>query len=103
MSLKAKQAEKLEEIVDKSLGRQAMEAARKMMGLAFMCIEGIARRPPMKIVVEELERIQEGENARLSSELDIQIGAVTLGSELFKWVLWLSGNLVILLLNFSWV
>lgn len=82
--LQVKQAEKFEEIVDKSLGRQAMEAARKMMGLALICIEGIARRPPMKIVVEELERIQEGENARLSSELDIQIGAVTLGSELFK-------------------
>ncbi|EXB74651.1 Proline-rich receptor-like protein kinase PERK8 [Morus notabilis] len=82
--LQAKQTEDFEEFVDKSLGRQATGAAKQMMELALMCIDGSARRPPVKFVVEELERIQEGENARLSSELDLQIGAVTLGSELFR-------------------
>lgn len=55
-----------------------MYAAKQMMKLAVTCIdEASVRRPTMKFVVEELERIQE-------SEVDVEIGAVTLGSELFK-------------------
>lgn len=54
-----------------------MYAAKQMMGLAMICIDTSVSRPTMKFVVEELERIQE-------SEVDVQIGAVTLGSELFK-------------------
>lgn len=82
--LKAKQREEFNEFVDKSLGGQAMHAAKQMMKVALMCLDTSERRPPMKFVVEELERIQEGEIARVSFELDVQIGAVKLGSELFK-------------------
>ncbi|POO01253.1 Tyrosine-protein kinase [Trema orientale] len=80
----AKHSEEFYEFVDKSLGGQAMHAAKQMMELALMCLDASERRPSMKFIVEELERIQEGEIARLSFELDSQIGAVTLGSELFK-------------------
>ena len=82
--LKAKHSKEINEFVDKSLGGQAMHAAKQMMELALMCVDASERRPPMKFVEEELERIQEGEIARLSFELDLQIGAVTLGSELFQ-------------------
>ena len=64
--------------MDKALQGQTMYAAKQMMELAMTCIdEASLRRPTMKFVVEELERIQE-------SEVDVQFGAVTLGSELFK-------------------
>ncbi|XP_024926137.3 probable serine/threonine-protein kinase PBL28 isoform X2 [Ziziphus jujuba] len=75
--LQAKNRMEFENFVDKSLEGHTMYAAKQMMGLAMICIDASVRRPTMKFVLEELERIQE-------SEVDVQIGAVTLGSELFK-------------------
>lgn len=62
-----------------------MQAATKqMMELALMCIDASEQRPHMKIVVQELERIQARETSHFQIEVDEEIGAVTLGSELFK-------------------
>ncbi|KAF3455002.1 hypothetical protein FNV43_RR05450 [Rhamnella rubrinervis] len=76
--LQAKKRKEFDNFVDKALQGQTMYAARQIMELAMTCIdEASLRRPTMKFAVEELERIQE-------SEVDVQFGAVTLGSELFK-------------------
>lgn len=55
-----------------------------MMELALTCLNPSIRRPPMRFVVQELENIEEREISQFHSELDLQIGNVTLGSELFK-------------------
>lgn len=81
---RVKRKEAFEEFVDKSLGRQAIQAAKQTVELALVCIDSSPRRPPMGFLVRELERIHGVEMARLSSELDVQISSVTLGSELFK-------------------
>nr|XP_011459297.1 PREDICTED: protein kinase APK1A, chloroplastic-like isoform X1 [Fragaria vesca subsp. vesca]XP_011459298.1 PREDICTED: protein kinase APK1A, chloroplastic-like isoform X1 [Fragaria vesca subsp. vesca] len=83
--LQAKDCEDLERFVDKTLGEYSMQAATKqMMELALMCIDASEQRPHMKIVVQELERIQARETSHFQIEVDEEIGAVTLGSELFK-------------------
>lgn len=61
-----------------------MQAVRRMMVLALQCVDTALRRPTMKSVVEELERIEEREFGHSQSELGEEIGVVTLGSELFK-------------------
>ncbi|KAL5565667.1 hypothetical protein UlMin_028831 [Ulmus minor] len=82
--LQGKDNKNFDQFVDKSLKGQAMHAAKRMMELALICVATSIRRPPMKYVVEVLERVQEIEIGHLRSEQDVQIGAVTLGSELFK-------------------
>lgn len=59
-------------------------AIKQMMELALMCIDASEQRPHMTIVVEELERIEAREISHFHIEVDEEIGAVTLGSELFK-------------------
>ncbi|KAK4850976.1 hypothetical protein QYF36_011461 [Acer negundo] len=74
----------LDDYIDKTLGDQTGDVAREMMELALQCIDISQRRPSMRHIVEVLERIQEGEIGRLDSEFGEEIGAVTLGSELFR-------------------
>ncbi|PRQ33570.1 putative protein kinase RLK-Pelle-RLCK-IXa family [Rosa chinensis] len=82
--LQAKDCEDLDRFVDKTLGDYTMQAATKqMMELALMCIEASEQRPHMKTVVQVLERIQAKEISHFHIEVE-EIGAVTLGSELFK-------------------
>ena len=82
-----------------------MDAVKEMMELALACVDISVRRPTMKKVVEELERIQHREIGHLQAQLGEEIGVVTLGSELFKWAPRLIGSLahciivIILLLN----
>ncbi|XP_057954986.1 probable serine/threonine-protein kinase PBL28 isoform X2 [Malania oleifera] len=83
-ALQARKIPGLDIFVDKTLGGQAMDAAGQVLELALMCTDTSARRPAMKSVVEELERICEREMGNPHSELGEEIGAVTLGSELFK-------------------
>lgn len=61
-----------------------MDAVKEMMELALACVDISVRRPTMKKVVEELERIQHREIGHLQAQLGEEIGVVTLGSELFK-------------------
>ncbi|KAH7561029.1 hypothetical protein JRO89_XS10G0160700 [Xanthoceras sorbifolium] len=84
--LQAKRGSSLDDYIDKTLGDQtAANAAREMMELVFQCIDISRRRPSMRRIVEELEQIQEREIGRLHSEFgEEDIGAVTLGSELFR-------------------
>lgn len=86
MHLKAKYCEDLDTFVDKTLGDYTMQTAiKQMMELALMCIDASEQRPHMKIVIEELQRIEAREISHFHIEVDEEIGAVTLGSELFKW------------------
>ncbi|XP_050370520.1 probable serine/threonine-protein kinase PBL28 isoform X2 [Argentina anserina] len=83
--LQARDCEELERFVDNTLGNFTLEAATKqMMELALRCIDASEQRPQMKIVVQELERIQTREISHFQIEVHEEIGAVTLGSELFK-------------------
>lgn len=83
--LQAKYCEDLDTFVDKTLGDFTLQTAiKQMMELALMCIDASEQRPHMKIVVEELERIEAREISHFHIEVDEEIGAVTLGSELFK-------------------
>ncbi|KAK0606482.1 hypothetical protein LWI29_038242 [Acer saccharum] len=82
--LQAKRGSSLDDYIDKTLGDQTGDAAREMMELALQCIDISRRRPSTRRIVEVLERIQEGEISRLDSEFGEDIGAVTLGSELFR-------------------
>lgn len=82
--LKAKGIDDLDEFADKALGDEPRDAVKEMMQLALACVDISARRPTMKKVVEELERIQQGEIGRLQAQLSDEIVVVTLGSELFK-------------------
>ena len=85
MHLKARDCEDLERFVDNILGDYTLETATKqMMELALICIEASEHRPQMKNVVQELERIQTREISHFHIEVHEEIGAVTLGSELFK-------------------
>lgn len=84
MILKAKTSSYLDNYIDKTLGEQTDDAAKEMMVLALQCVDISPRRPSMRHMVEELERIQQREIGRLDSEFGEEIGAVTLGSELFK-------------------
>ncbi|XP_048444703.1 probable serine/threonine-protein kinase PBL28 isoform X3 [Pyrus x bretschneideri] len=83
--LQAKDCKDLGRFVDKTLGDKSWQTAKQMMELALMCVDGSERRPQMQIVVEVLERIHRGrESSHFHIEVDEEIGAVTLGSELFK-------------------
>ncbi|KAJ4726029.1 hypothetical protein OWV82_004806 [Melia azedarach] len=82
--LQAKTSSYLDNYIDKTLGEQTDDAGKEMMVLALQCVDISPRRPSMRHMVEELERIQQREIGRLDSEFGEEIGAVTLGSELFK-------------------
>ena len=82
--LKARCINDLNNFVDKTLGDHTMDAVKEMMELALACVDISVRRPTMKKVVEELERIQHREIGHLQAQLGEEIGVVTLGSELFK-------------------
>lgn len=85
LHLKAKGCNDLGRFVDKTLGDNSMQAAKQMMELALMCIDASQQRLQMQIVVEELERIHRAsEISQFHVEVDEEIGAVALGSELFK-------------------
>ncbi|KAH0997124.1 hypothetical protein GBA52_020988 [Prunus armeniaca] len=82
---KAKGCNDLGRFVDKTLGDNSMQAAKQMMELALMCIDASQQRLQMQIVVQELERIHRAsEISQFHVEADEEIGAVALGSELFK-------------------
>ncbi|XP_040991747.1 probable serine/threonine-protein kinase PBL28 [Juglans microcarpa x Juglans regia] len=72
-----------DKFVDKALGDQTMDVAKQMLELALQCLDTLIRRPSMKRVAEELEKIQASKYGHLHSG-SFEIGAVKLGSELFK-------------------
>ncbi|XP_022753601.1 probable serine/threonine-protein kinase PBL28 [Durio zibethinus] len=80
----AKDSNNLVNFVDKSLRDKSMNGTKQVVELALQCVEISHRRPSMKSIVEELERIQEKEIGRLHFESGEEIGVVKLGSELFK-------------------
>ncbi|KAJ9698128.1 hypothetical protein PVL29_007293 [Vitis rotundifolia] len=82
--LHAKCINDLNNFADKTLGDHTMDAVKEMMELALACVDISVRRPTMKKVVEELERIQHREIGHQQAQLGEEIGVVTLGSELFK-------------------
>ncbi|RDX77136.1 putative serine/threonine-protein kinase PBL28, partial [Mucuna pruriens] len=79
----AKNSVDMDKFVDITLVEQEKHAARRMMKLALLCVDVTYRRPSMAQIVQELERIQR-EIAPLYSQFNEEIGAVTLGSELFQ-------------------
>lgn len=79
--MKARRSRDVGDFMDKTIGDQTVEAAKEMMELALQCVDSTQRRPSMRHIVVALEGIQEREISRLPSEYEI--GAVTLGSELF--------------------
>ena len=81
--LKAKKSDGLDKFIDITLGDHEKHAARRIMRLAWLCMDMSFRRPSMGQVVQELERIQR-EIGPLYSQVNEEIGAVTLGSELFQ-------------------
>ncbi|KAI4334404.1 hypothetical protein L6164_019102 [Bauhinia variegata] len=80
----AKNCKDLDKFLDITLGDHEKLAAMKMMELALLCLEVNFRRPSMRQIVDQLERIQQTEIAPLHSYTIEEIGVVTLGSELFK-------------------
>ncbi|KAK9280638.1 hypothetical protein L1049_014334 [Liquidambar formosana] len=83
--LEAKGIPCLEDFVDQTLGDHTWHTAKQILELALLCVDSTSlRRPAMKNVVEELERIQEREIGHLHYEPSEEIGVVKLGSELFK-------------------
>ncbi|XP_017981993.1 PREDICTED: probable serine/threonine-protein kinase NAK isoform X1 [Theobroma cacao] len=82
--MQAMENNNLVEFVDETLGDKSMSGAKQVVELALQCLDISPRRPSMKRIVQDLERIQEKEIGRLHLELGEEIGAVTLGSELFK-------------------
>ncbi|XVE79754.1 hypothetical protein DITRI_Ditri14bG0081900 [Diplodiscus trichospermus] len=82
--MQAKDFNNLVDFVDKTLGDKATHEAKQVVELALQCVDISPRRPSMRSIVEGLERIQEKEIGRLHFESGEEIGAVTLGSELFK-------------------
>nr|KYP40353.1 putative LRR receptor-like serine/threonine-protein kinase At1g06840 family [Cajanus cajan] len=79
----AKNSVELENFVDITLGEEEKHGARRMMKMALLCVDITSRRPSMAQIVQELERI-EREIAPMYSQFNDEIGAVTLGSELFQ-------------------
>ncbi|GMI92105.1 hypothetical protein HRI_002879800 [Hibiscus trionum] len=82
--MQAKDSDNIVEFVDRTLGSKSMRGAEQVVDLALQCVDIRPRRPSMRSIVEELERIQETEIGRLQFEAGEEIEAVTLGSELFK-------------------
>ncbi|CAJ1955963.1 unnamed protein product [Sphenostylis stenocarpa] len=81
--LQAKNSVDLDKFVDITLGDQEKHGARRILMLALVCVDVAFRRPSMAQIVLELERIQR-EIAPMYSQFNDEIGAVTLGSELFQ-------------------
>lgn len=81
--LKAKRSNNFDKFVDKALGDHTMGVAKQMLELALQCLDTSIRRPSMKRVTEELEKIQASKYGHLHSG-SFEIGVVKLGSELFK-------------------
>ncbi|ESW22200.1 hypothetical protein PHAVU_005G135500 [Phaseolus vulgaris] len=79
----AKNSVDLDKFVDITLGYQEKNGARQILMLALLCVDVTFRRPSMAQIVLELERIQR-EIAPMYSQFNDEIGAVTLGSELFQ-------------------
>ncbi|KAK8641506.1 hypothetical protein V6N13_010907 [Hibiscus sabdariffa] len=82
--MQAKDSDSIVDFGDRTLGSKAMRGAEQVVDLALQCVDIQPRRPTMRSIVEELERIQETEIGRLQFEAGEEIEAVTLGSELFK-------------------
>ncbi|OVA18084.1 Protein kinase domain [Macleaya cordata] len=75
----------LDDFVDSKLREKSATAAmQRMMELALLCLDTGIRRPTMKMVVRELELIQEREMGHQETVPGEEISVVTLGSELFK-------------------
>ncbi|CAI0453039.1 unnamed protein product [Linum tenue] len=73
----------LNDFVDKSL--QAKDRTKRIMvDLALMCVDVSTRRPSMEKVVKALEWIRGRETGHVDHDYGEEIGAVKLGSELFK-------------------
>jgi len=83
INLKARNSADLDKFVDITLGHQEKHGARQILMLALLCVDVTSRRPSMAQIVLELERIQR-EIAPMYSQFSDEIGAVTLGSELFQ-------------------
>ncbi|KAH1066776.1 hypothetical protein J1N35_031763 [Gossypium stocksii] len=81
--MQAKDSKDISSFVDKTLGGESMRGAKEVVDLALQCVDIRPRRPLMRSIVEELERIQETEIGGLPFEAGEEIGDVTLGSELF--------------------
>ncbi|XVE59102.1 hypothetical protein DITRI_Ditri05aG0018400 [Diplodiscus trichospermus] len=84
VSSKAMDDNNIVDFVDKAIGNNSLEGAKEVVRLALLCVEISPKRPSMRTIVEELERIQEKEIGRLHFETGEEIGAVTPGSGLFK-------------------
>nr|KJB56123.1 hypothetical protein B456_009G106900 [Gossypium raimondii] len=82
--MQAKDSKDISSFVDKTLGGKSMRGAKKVVDLALQCVDIRPRRPLMRSIVEELERIQETEIGGLPFEAGEEIRDVALGSELFK-------------------
>lgn len=82
-NLKVKNSVDLDRVVDMTLGYKEKHGARRILMLALQCVDATCRRPSMAQIVLELERIQR-EIAPMYSQFNDEIGAVTLGSELFQ-------------------
>ncbi|XP_058188394.1 probable serine/threonine-protein kinase PBL28 isoform X2 [Rhododendron vialii] len=81
----AKGTRDIDNFVDKTVKDHTLHAVQQMMELALLCLDTGTRRPVMRRVVEELERIRATEIGHLhSGGLGEEIGMVTLGSDLFK-------------------
>ncbi|XP_027343381.1 probable serine/threonine-protein kinase PBL28 [Abrus precatorius] len=76
----AKNSIELDNFVDVTLGDQEKHVATRMIKLALLCLDVTSRRPSMAQIVHELERIQR----EIVPQFNEEIGAVTLGSELFQ-------------------
>lgn len=74
----------IDNFVDKTVKDHTLHAVNQMMELALLCVDTGTRRPVMRRVVVELERIRAAEIGHLhSGGLGEEIGMVTLGSDLF--------------------
>ncbi|MBA0690900.1 hypothetical protein Goari_008553, partial [Gossypium aridum] len=82
--MQAKDSKDISSFVDKTLGGKSMRGAKQVVDLALQCVDIRPRRPLMRSIVEELERIQETEIGGLPFDAGEEIRDVTLGSELFK-------------------
>ncbi|KAI3862073.1 hypothetical protein MKX03_001516 [Papaver bracteatum] len=77
----AKGLRSIDDFIDVKLrGKSATAAVQRIIILALMCVDTGSRRPTMKMVLRELELIQESESGDVGEGLSV----ITLGSELFK-------------------
>ncbi|XP_027927377.1 probable serine/threonine-protein kinase PBL28 isoform X1 [Vigna unguiculata] len=83
IAFQAKNRVDLDKFVDMTLGYREKHGARRILMLALQCVDATSRRPSMAQIVLQLEQIQR-EIAPMYSQFNDEIGAVTLGSELFQ-------------------